>query len=133
MGQAMITILLVDDNAAFRASMRTWLESEPDLTVVGESGDGVTAVRLVAERRPDVVVMDVVMPKQNGIETTLQIVALHPAVRVLALSMHAEDRFVAAMQNAGALGYVLKDQAFEELVSAIRAVGMGQTHFRIGV
>ncbi len=131
MGNPTISVLLADGNAAFRGSIRALLESEPDLAVVGESGDGAGVVRLVADLRPDVVTMDVIMPNQNGIESTRQIVALCPAAKVLALSMHAEDRFVAAMRSAGASGYILKDQVFEQLVAAIRAVDSGWSHFHL--
>ena len=126
-----VSLLLVDDNAAFRASIRTLLEPKPDVTVLGEAGDGPTAIRLIGELTPDVVIMDVVMPNQSGIEATRQIVAIYPGVKVLALSMYADKRFVAAMRNAGASGYVLKDQVFQELAAAIRAVGRGQTYLRL--
>ena len=125
------SLLLVDDNAAFRASIRSLLDPEPDMVVLGEVGDGRTALRLIRKFTPDVVIMDVVMPNQSGIETTRQIVATYPAVKVLALSMYADNRLVAAMRAAGASGYVLKDQAFEELAKAIRAVGRNQTYFRL--
>jgi DNA-binding NarL/FixJ family response regulator len=126
----MVRLLLVDDNGAFRASMRSLLDPEPDLTVLGEAGDGPTAIRLIGELTPDIVIMDVVMPSQSGIETTRQIAATFPAVKVLALSLYADDRFVAAMRTAGASGYVLKDRVFEELASAIRALVAGQSYFR---
>ena len=125
------SLLLVDDNAAFRASIRSLLDPEPDMVVLGEVGDGRTALRLIRKFTPDVVIMDVIMPNQSGIETTRQIVATYPAVKVLALSMYADNRFVAAMRTAGASGYVLKDKAFEELAKAIRAVGRNQTYFRL--
>lgn len=128
-----VSLLLVDDNEAFRASIRTLLDPKPDLTVLGEAADGPTAIRRIRELTPDVVIMDVVMPNQSGIKTTRQIVATYPAVKVLALSMYADKRFVAAMRTAGASGYVLKDQVFQELAAAIRAVGGGQTYFWPGV
>jgi DNA-binding NarL/FixJ family response regulator len=129
----MVSLLLVDDNAAFRASIRTLLDLEPDLRVLGEAADGPTAIQLISEFTPDIVIMDVVMPDQSGIEATRQIVSTYPAVQVLALSMYADKRFVSAMRTAGASGYVLKDQVFQELTAAIRAVGGGQTYFCPGV
>jgi len=125
-----VSLVLVDDNTAFRESVRALLDTEPGLTVLAEAHDGPTAIRLIGELTPDVVIMDVIMPNVNGIETTRQVVAASPAVKVIALSMHADNRFVSAMQDAGASGYVLKDQVLNELVAAIHAVASGQTHFR---
>lgn len=125
-----IGVLLVDDNEAFRASMRALLQSHRDLRVVGETGDAICALRLVAERAPDVVLIDVIMPRHSGIATSRRILAAHPAVKVIGLSLHAEARLVAAMQSAGASGYVLKDRAFEDLVDAIGTVTAGGTFFR---
>ena len=125
-----VSLVLVDDNTAFRESVRALLDTEPGLTVVAEAHDGPTAIRLIGELTPDVVIMDVIMPNVNGIETTRQVVAASPAIKVIALSMHGDNNFVSAMQDAGASGYVLKDQVLNELVAAIRAVTSGQTHFR---
>ncbi len=125
-----IRLLLVDDSAAFRGSMRTLLETQPRLTVLGEAGDGPTAMRLIGKLSPDVVIMDVIMPDQNGVEVTRQISARYPSVKVIALSMHAEDRFVTAMRSAGAVGYVLKDQVAEQLAAAVLAVAGGQVYFQ---
>lgn len=126
-----ISLILVDDNSGFRGSLRALLEPESSLMLLGEAEDGATAIRLIGELAPDIVIADVIMPGQNGIETTRQIVASYPRVKVIALSMHAEDRFVAAMRRAGAAGYVVKDKVAEELAGAIRAVVEGQTYFRL--
>jgi DNA-binding NarL/FixJ family response regulator len=98
------------------------LEKEPDMAVVAEADDGRATVRLVREKSPEVVIMDVAMPDLNGIEATRQIVAEFPKIKVIALSMYADQRFVLNMLKAGASGYLLKDCAFEELIRAIRLV-----------
>ncbi len=126
----MITrLVLADDNRQFCDSVRALLHKQPGLKVEGEAQDGVAAIRLARELEPDVVIMDVVMPNLNGIEATRQIVSSLPHVKVIALSVHADKRFVEAMLGAGASCYLLKDQAFNELPMAIRTVVGGQTYF----
>jgi DNA-binding NarL/FixJ family response regulator len=122
------TILLVDDHRIVREGLRTLLGQQPDLTVVGEAADGRDAVTQACLLRPDVIVMDIAMPELNGVEATRLILAELPAVRIVALSMYADRRFVAEILRAGALGYVLKDGAFEELALAIRTVTEGKTY-----
>ncbi|MBK8598333.1 MAG: response regulator transcription factor [Holophagales bacterium] len=122
------TILLVDDHRIVREGLRTLLGQQPDLTVVGEASDGRDAVAQACLLRPDVIVMDIAMPELNGVEATRLILAQLPAVRIVALSMYADRRFVAEILRAGALGYVLKDGAFEELALAIRTVTEGKTY-----
>jgi two-component system response regulator NreC len=123
-----LRILLVDDHQIVRQGLRTLLEKELDMEVVAEAGDGRAAVRLTREVSPQVVIMDVAMPDLNGIEATRQIVTEFPHVKVIALSMHADRRFVANMLKAGASGYLLKDAAFEELAQAIRTVAANRTY-----
>jgi len=123
-----IKILLVDDHRIMRAGLRSLLEKESDMKVVAEASDGRTAVRLVREVTPDVVIIDITMPDLNGVEATHQILAESPNVKVLALSMHSDEQFVAGMLKAGASGYLLKDCASEELCQAIRAVIGGETY-----
>ncbi len=123
-----IQILLADDHAIFSGGLRAILEKEPDLEVVAEAKDGREAVRVAREKKPQLVVMDVSMPGMNGIEATRQIAAELPAVKVLCLSMHTEEQFVAAVLEGGASGYLVKDCALEELVLAIRAVMANQTY-----
>ena len=126
----MITrLVLADDNRQFCDSVRALLDKQPRLKVEGEVQDGVAAILLARALEPDVVIMDVVMPRLNGIEATRQIVSSLPYVKVIALSVHADKRFVEAMLGAGASGYVLKDHAFKELPMAIRTVVGGQTYF----
>jgi len=122
------TILLVDDHRIVREGLRTLLGQQPDLEVVGEAADGRDAVTQARLLRPDVIVMDIAMPELNGVEATRLILAELPHVRIVALSMYADRRFVAEILRAGALGYVLKDGAFEELALAIRTITEGKTY-----
>jgi len=123
-----VKILLADDHKITRQGLRSLLEKEPDMEVVAEAEEGRTAVRLVRELLPDVVVMDVSMPDLNGMEATHQIVAEHPNVKVIALSIHSDNLFVSEMLKSGASGYLLKDCAFEELARAIHVVVDGKTY-----
>jgi DNA-binding NarL/FixJ family response regulator len=127
-GAMSIRVLLADDHKLLRQGLRTLLEEEPDITVVGEASNGRMARNLVRRLRPDVILMDVAMPDLNGIEAARQIRGLLPATRLLALSMHADKRFVAGMLKAGAAGYLLKDCDRSELLSAIRSVFAGGTY-----
>lgn len=123
-----IRILLVDDHRLLREALRTVLEQEGDFTVVGEAGDGLSALPLIRERAPDVVLMDIGMSELNGIEATARIVARYPKLKVVALSAYADKRFVLEMFHAGAVGYVIKAAAGSELVRAIRAVVDGHSY-----
>ncbi len=123
-----IRILLADDHKITRQGLRSLLEKEPDMQVAAEAEEGRTAVRLVRELLPDVVIMDVSMPDLNGMEAARQIVGEFPDVKVIALSMHSDSLFVTEMLKSGASGYLLKDCAFEELVRAIRTVTSGKTY-----
>ena len=121
-----ISVLIVDDHQIIREGLRSLLEHEADIKVVGDASTGRAAVKLAGELWPDVIVMDVGMPDLNGIDATRQINAAFPSPRVIALSMHADRRFATEMLKAGARGYVLKEAAFEELAAAIRAVMDGK-------
>lgn len=121
-------ILLADDHRLMRDGLRALLERESGFEIVGEAADGITAVQLSRELAPDIVIMDVAMPDLNGIEATRRIKAELPEVKVLALSMHADRRFVKRMLAAGASGYMLKACAFEEVAKAARAVMAGRTY-----
>jgi DNA-binding NarL/FixJ family response regulator len=122
-----ITILLADDHVLVREGTRELLEHEEDMEVVGEAGDGEQAVRLATDLHPDVVVMDIAMPKLNGIEATKRIKGTHPETTVLILSAYDDDQYVFALLEAGAAGYLLKDVPLHELVEAIRAVNAGES------
>ncbi len=122
-----ISVLLVDDHTLVRRGFRRILEDEPDITVVGEGGDGLAAIKLADELRPKVIVMDCAMPGMSGVEATRQILAMHPQALVLMLSMHPEETLVRQALEAGARGYVLKNAVDLELSAAIRRVANGET------
>ncbi len=122
-----ISVLLVDDHSLVRRGFRRILEDEPDITVAGEAGDGVQAIKLADELRPKVIVMDCAMPGMNGLEATRQILAKHPQSLVLMLSMHPEETLVRQALEAGARGYVLKNAVDLELGAAIRRVANGES------
>src|SRR3954469_1694467 len=115
-------ILLADDHQIVREGLKSLLNSHEDMEVVGEARDGRSAVQMAKDLSPDVVIMDVGMPHLNGIEATRQITSREPDAKVVALSMHADRRFMGEMLKAGAKGYLLKDGAFDELATAIRSV-----------
>lgn len=119
-------ILLADDHPMLRQGIRELLERERDFEVVAEVGDGEEAVKLASELKPDVVIMDVGMPKLNGLEATKQIKAKHPATAVLVLTIHDEDEYIMGLLEAGAAGYLLKSAYGEELVNAIRSIRTGE-------
>ena len=123
-----IRVLLADDHKIVRQGLVSLLSKRTDMEVVGEAETGLIAVQLVQKLLPDVMIMDVAMHDLNGIEATRQIVAKFPSVKVVALSMHSDRRFIVEMLKAGASGYLLKDCAFEELTNAIRAVVRDRTY-----
>jgi len=128
-----IKVLLADDHKIVRDGLRTLLEKNPDIIVAGEAEDGREALQMAQKLLPDVVVMDIAMPDLNGIEATRQILADRSAVRIIALSMHSDKRFVSEMLKAGASAYLLKDCAFEELITAIRTVMKGKIYLSPGI
>ena len=121
-------VLLADDHKIMREGLRSLLAVSPGVEVVGEAGDGRSAVQLALKLSPDVVVMDIGMPDLNGVDATRQIKARAPQIKVIALSLHSDERFISGMFKAGASGYLLKDGAFEELARAIRTVADGHTY-----
>jgi two-component system, NarL family, response regulator NreC len=123
-----IRIIIADDHKIVRNGLRSLIEKELDIEVIAETDNGRNAVRIALELAPDVVIMDIAMPDLNGIEATRQIIAALPGTKVIALSMHADKRHVMEMLKAGASGYVLKDNAYEELASAIRTALTNHTY-----
>lgn len=123
-----IRILLADDHNIVRQGLRSLIENERGLEVVGQANNGRKTIRLAKELEPDLIVMDVSMPDLNGIEATRKIVQYNENIKVLGLSMHSDRRFVAGLLDAGASGYILKDAAFDELAHAISAVAAGGTY-----
>jgi NarL family two-component system response regulator LiaR len=121
-----IHVLLADDHTIVRSGVRALLSTEPDIEVVGEVGNGAEAVAQAEALRPDVILMDLVMPGLSGIEATRQITASLPGTRVLVLTSFAADENVFPAIKAGALGYLLKDSGPDELVRAIRQVNRGE-------
>lgn len=121
-------ILLVDDHQIMREGLMSLMAGEPDLEVVGDASDGRQAVQMAKKLKPDLVVMDISMPGLSGIEATRQILEELSRVRVLALSMHADPRFVAGALEAGAHGYMIKDCTSQELLECIRTVAEGGTY-----
>lgn len=122
-----ISVLLVDDHAVVRQGLRTFLELQGDIEVVGEAADGRDAIELVKEMVPDVVLMDLIMPNVDGIEATREIAKLSPGTKVLVLTSFAEDNKVFPAIKAGAMGYQMKDVSPGELAEAVRAVHRGET------
>lgn len=120
-----IRALLVDDQSMVRAGLRMLLSGEPDIEVVAEAGDGVAAVAEAARVRPDIVLMDIRMPELDGLEATRRILAADPAARVLVLTTFNLDEYVYQALQAGASGFVLKDDPPEQLISAVRIIAAG--------
>lgn len=123
-----LKVLLADDHKMFREALRAMLSREADLEIVAEVGDGRDVLTEAAKCRPDVVCMDVGMPGLNGVEATRRLVSAQPGVRVIGLSAYSDKRFVMEMLNAGAMGYVTKGDAGDELLRAIHAVCRNQTY-----
>jgi DNA-binding NarL/FixJ family response regulator len=121
-------ILLVDDHALVRAGIRALLESLPRLEVVGETGDGLEAVRLVREIAPDAILLDITLPGLNGLEVAARVARLGVGTRVLVLSMHASPEYAARAFAAGAAGYLIKDSAFDELATALEEISVGRRY-----
>lgn len=124
----MIKILLADDHAVVRDGLRVLLEAQRDLAVVGVAADGREAVRLTLEHQPDVVVMDIAMPDLNGIDAAQQILETAPTTQVIILSMHSTPEHIFRALQAGARGYLLKESAGAEVVTAVRVVHNGQRY-----
>jgi two-component system, NarL family, response regulator LiaR len=122
-----IRVLIADDHVVVRKGIRALLATEPGIAVVGEATDGAEAVRAAAELRPDIILMDIVMPEVDGIEAVRRIMAAQPGARILVLTSFATDDQILPALKAGALGYLLKDTSPEELIQAIRQVHRGES------
>jgi len=121
-------LILVDDHAVVRSGLRMLLENEPDLAIVGEAGTAREAFSLIEAARPDVVLMDIGLPDRSGIEATREIKAAHPAVAVVALTIHEDAEYFFQMLQAGASGYVPKRAAPQELLFAVRSAAAGEVY-----
>lgn len=117
-----MNIIIVDDHGIIREGLKRLIHEHPDMEVVGEAGDGRTAIKLAEELTPDLILMDISMPDMNGIEAARLILKQNPAIKIIALSMHSEKRFVIEMLKTGALGYILKSYLFDEVLKAIEVV-----------
>jgi len=121
-----VTILLAEDHVVVRESVRQLLEREANFKVIGEAGDGEEAVRMARELKPDVIILDISMPKLNGIEATKQIKACQPSSAILILTAYDYEQYIFPLLEAGAAGYLLKDVGSRELIEAIRTVHRGE-------
>jgi DNA-binding NarL/FixJ family response regulator len=121
-------ILIVDNNKMHRKAMRDMQAGDPNIGILAEAGDGVEALARASETAPDVVRMDITMPRMNGIEATRQMVAVHPGVKVIALSTLLIKEYILEMPKVGAIGYISTDEVGEHLLSSIRAALKQQTH-----
>lgn len=129
-----IRIVVADDHTLVREVLCSFLADQPDMDVVGQAGDGATAMELAMKLEPDVIVMDIGMPPVlSGLEATRWIRKTRPNVKIIALSMHDDTAYVVEMLRAGAHGYMLKDGDLEELLIAIRTVARGETYVGAGV
>ncbi len=128
-----IRVLLADDHPALRLGLRVLLERAPDVELVGEAEDGAEALALIETSRPDVVVLDCELPEVDGVEVAQEIRRRSLPARVLALSSYDDERYVRGMLEAGAVGYLLKDEAPQAIVAAVRAAARGEGYFSAAV
>ena len=124
----MPTVILADDHAIVRHGLRALLETEPGLSLIGEADDGLTAVRLVEQLKPDILIVDLMMPGLSGLEVTRQVRKCSPQTRIIVLSMHANEAYVLEALRNGALGYVLKGSEVKDLMHATREVAAGRRY-----
>ena len=123
-----VRILIADDHKILREGLKSLLEKQPEFAVVAEAQDGLSAISEAKKHKPDIAILDIGMPDLNGIEVTRRIRSEMAETRVIALSMHADRRFVMGILEAGANGYLLKDSAFAELITAVTAVAKGKMY-----
>ena len=123
-----IKVFVADDHKIFREGLKTLLEMKIGVEIVGEASDGREALREIIHLKPDIVIMDISMPNLNGIDATHQIVSANPNIKVMILSMHKDESFVKEALKAGAIGYMIKDGAFSELLDAIKTIMAGKIY-----
>jgi DNA-binding NarL/FixJ family response regulator len=123
-----VRVVLVDDHALVRQGFRRILEDDPDITIVGEAGNGLDAIAVVKKSDPDVVVMDMSMPEMNGLHATMELVKQRPGTKVLILSMYSDEQYVRNALDAGARGYILKNAIDNDLTRAVKAVAAGEQY-----
>lgn len=121
-------IIIADDHKIMREGLKALIEKQPDMEVAAEAQDGLEVTKLARKLLPQVIIMDIGMPEMNGIDATRQVISENKEIKIIALSMHSDRRFVLEMLKAGASGYLLKDSAFEELVNAVHTVMSGQSY-----
>ena len=121
-----ISVLLVDDHAMVRSGVKAFLVTQPDLSVVGEAGSGEEAIQLAAQFIPDVILMDLIMPVMDGVETTRRVKQVSPRSQIVVLTSYHEDEHIFSALKAGALSYILKDVSAEELASVVRKAAVGE-------
>jgi len=125
--KAKLTVLIADDHPLLRGALHQTLDAEHDMEVVAEAGDGEEAIKLASELKPDVVIMDIVMPKLNGIEATKRIKEVIPNIAILILTAYDDDEYILGLLDAGAAGYLLKSTRGRDLVEAVRAIRAGES------
>ena len=128
-----LRILIADDHKIIVDGLRSLLEKNNAIKVIGQASDGLSAIRLAADLSPDLVIMDISLPGLNGIDATRRILEANPRVKVIALSMHKDGRYIAEALKSGAMGYLLKESAFDELTTAIRTVMNGQSYLSASI
>lgn len=128
-----VRIVIADDHQVVRDGLKALLEQPPRYTVIGTARNGREAVELARKLNPDVVIMDIAMPELNGVDATKRILAESPHIRIIALSMHADRIYVSGMLQSGALAYIRKESAFEEISAAVEAVTQGNVYLGNGV
>lgn len=123
-----ITVFLADDHTVIREGLRAYLDAQPDIRVIGDAGDGREAIEKIGDLEPDIAVLDIGMPKINGVDATAEISQQYPSVGIVILSMHSTNEYVFRALQAGAGGFVVKESAGRELINAVRAVHSGHRY-----
>ena len=125
--EGFVSMMIVDDHPLVRQALRTLLENQPDIRLVGEAGDGEEAIKLADELEPDIIIMDITMPKINGLVATKEIKSRHPNIKILALTVHSDNEHILGILESGAAGYLTKSVFGDEVIAAIRALLAGES------